>query len=101
MTIANSNLTSNRVALVAGATGLVGQAILSMLLADSHYSAVHVVGRRAPDVQHPKLVVHISASLADWTCPAVDDVFIALGTTIKVAGSRAAFKAIDGDAVVA
>jgi len=101
MTIGNSNLTSNRVALVAGATGLVGQAILSLLLADSRYSAVHVVGRRAPDVQHPKLVVNISASLADWTCPAVDDVFIALGTTIRVAGSRAAFKAIDGDAVVA
>ena len=101
MTIGNSNLTSSRVALVAGATGLVGQAILSLLLADSRYSAVHVVGRRAPDVQHPKLVVNISASLADWTCPAVDDVFIALGTTIKVAGSRAAFKAIDGDAVVA
>ena len=46
-------------------------------------------------------MVHISASLADFACPAVDDVFIALGTTIKVAGSQAAFKAIDGDAVVA
>ena len=90
-----------RVALVAGATGLVGQAILKILLADQHYGAVHVVGRRAPRMQHPKLIVHISASLADWTCPFVDDVFIALGTTIKVAGSRDAFKAIDGDAVVA
>ena len=52
-------------------------------------------------MQHPKLVVHISPSLLDVACPAVDDVFIALGTTIKVAGSQAAFKAIDGDAVVA
>lgn len=93
--------TSSRIALVAGATGLVGQAVLKLLLADSHYTAVHVVGRRAPNVQHAKLVVHISASLKDWACPAVDDVFIALGTTIKVAGSKAAFKAIDGDAVVA
>ena len=33
--------------------------------------------------------------------PAVDDVFIALGTTIKVAGSQAAFRAVDFDAVVA
>jgi uncharacterized protein YbjT (DUF2867 family) len=90
-----------RVALVAGATGLVGQAVLALLLADTRYSAVHVVGRRAPGVQHAKLVVHISASLAGWACPAVDDVFIALGTTLKVAGSKAAFKAIDGDAVVA
>ena len=80
---------------------MVGQAILALLLADTRYTAVHVVGRRAPAVQHPKLVVHISASLTDWACPAVNDVFIALGTTIKIAGSQAAFKAIDGDAVLA
>jgi uncharacterized protein YbjT (DUF2867 family) len=101
MTSTHHHPASTRVALVAGATGLVGQAILTLLLADARYSAVHVVGRRAPDVQHPKLVVHISAALTDWTSPLVDDVFIALGTTIKVAGSQAAFKAIDGDAVVA
>ena len=99
---ANANKdASTRVALIAGATGLVGQEVLKVLLADQSYKAVHVVGRRAPRVQHPKLVVHISASLADFACPAVDDVFIALGTTIKVAGSQAAFKAIDGDTVVA
>ena len=90
-----------RIALIAGATGLVGQAILALLLADKSYAAVHVVGRRAPGMQHPKLVVHISASFTNWVCPAVDDVFIALGTTLQVAGSKAAFKAIDGDAVVA
>ena len=90
-----------RVALIAGATGLVGQAVLALVLADKRYAAVHGVGRRAPSLQHPKLVVHISASLTDWVSPAVDDVFIALGTTIKVAGSKAAFQAIDGDAVVA
>ena len=95
------NPKASRVALVAGSTGLVGQAILTFLLADARYSAVHVVGRRAPDVQHPKLVAHTSTLLTDWPSPAVDDVFIALGTTIKVAGSQAAFKAIDGDAVVA
>ena len=88
-------------ALVAGATGLVGQAILALLLADKRYATVHIVGRRAPDVQHPKLQVHISTSLTSWACPAVNDVFIALGTTIKVAGSKAAFKAIDFEAVVA
>ena len=101
MTSTIKHPTSTRVALVAGATGLVGRAILALLLADKRYSTVHVVGRRAPPVQHPKLAAHISASLTNWTCPAVDDVFIALGTTIKVAGSKAAFKAIDGDMVVA
>ncbi|HSV55054.1 MAG TPA: epimerase [Burkholderiaceae bacterium] len=33
--------------------------------------------------------------------PAVDEVFVALGTTIKVAGSQEAFRAIDFDAVLA
>lgn len=101
MASSNSLPAGSRVALLAGATGLVGQAILELLLADTRYKAVHVVGRRAPAIQHPKLVIHTSASLTDWVSPAVDDVFIALGTTIKVAGSKAAFKAIDGDAVVA
>ena len=101
MTSTNQNATRTRVALVAGATGLVGQAILKILLADQRYSTVHVVGRRAPGMQHPKLVIHISVSLTNWSCPAVDDVFITLGTTIKVAGSKAAFRAIDGDAVLA
>lgn len=101
MTSTINNATHTRVALLAGATGLVGQGLIKLLLADSRYSTVHVVGRRAPGVQHPKLVIHISQSLTNWACPAVDDVFIALGTTITVAGSKAAFKAIDGDAVVA
>ena len=48
-----------RVALVAGATGLVGQAVLAALLADKSYSAVHCVGRRKLSLQHPKLVQHV------------------------------------------
>ena len=101
MTSTIDHSTSVCVALLAGATGLVGQAILKILLADQRYSSVHVVGRRAPSIQHPKLRVHISASLMEFSCPSVDDVFIALGTTVKVAGSRDAFKAIDADAVIA
>ena len=90
-----------RVAVVAGATGLVGRAVLARLLADKSYAAVHVVGRRAPEQQHPKLVLQITKSFSDISLPPVDDVFIALGTTIKVAGSASAFRAVDFDAVVA
>ena len=100
MNSTNSNA-NPRIALLAGATGLVGQEVLALLLADARYTAVHVVGRRAPNVQDPKLMVHISPTLTHWASPKVDDLFIALGTTIKVAGSKAAFKAIDFDAVVA
>lgn len=87
--------------MVAGATGLVGREILARLLADKTYSAVHCVGRRKPEVVHPKLVTHLSSNFATFHAPAVDDVFIALGTTIKVAGSQQAFRAVDFDAVVA
>lgn len=90
-----------RIALIAGATGLVGREVLAVLLADKNHAAIHVIGRRVPDVQDARLVTHTSPSFDNWICPAVDDVFIALGTTLKVAGSQAAFRAIDGDAVVA
>ncbi|MGC1172581.1 MAG: epimerase [Polaromonas sp.] len=59
------------------------------------------MGRRKPEVVHPKLVNHLSSDFATFPSPAVDDVFIALGTTIKVAGSQQAFRAVDFEAVVA
>lgn len=90
-----------RVVLVAGATGLVGQEILKALLADKTVAAVHCVGRRAPGVTHPKLTSHVLELNALPRLPKVDECFIALGTTIKVAGSQAAFQAVDLDAVVA
>jgi len=69
-----------RVALVAGATGLVGRAVLARLLADKHYTAVHCVGRRAPSQQDPRLVVHLTDSFREFVSPPVNDLFIALGT---------------------
>lgn len=93
-----------RVALVAGATGLVGQAVLAALLTDKHYTAVHAVGRRPLALIHPKLTSHAVDFSNLTSLPGiehVDDVFIALGTTLKVAGSKAAFRAIDLDAVLA
>jgi uncharacterized protein YbjT (DUF2867 family) len=93
-----------RVALVAGATGLVGQAVLAGLLTDKLYTAVHAVGRRPLALTHPKLTSH-GVDFSNLTSlpgiEHVDDVFITLGTTIKVAGSETAFRAIDFDAVLA
>lgn len=90
-----------RVALVAGATGLVGREILADLLADKTYTTVHCVGRRALAEKHPKLVQHVVDFAKLPTLPKVDDCFIALGTTIKVAGSQEAFRAVDLKAVEA
>ena len=87
-----------RTALLAGATGLVGSALLSLLLASKHYRGVHVLLRRAaPDIRvSPKLKVHhVDFAMLPAALPTVDDVFITLGTTIKVAGSEAAFRQVD------
>ena len=92
-----------RAALLAGATGLVGRALLPMLLADKHYRSVHVLLRRAaPEIEaDAKLkVLQVDFALLPAAFPKVDDVFIALGTTIKVAGSEVAFRQVDFDFVV-
>jgi uncharacterized protein YbjT (DUF2867 family) len=93
-----------RVALVAGATGLVGREVLAALLTDKRYAAVHCVGRRPLTFKHPKLFSHVVEFTAALALPAishVDEVFIALGTTIKVAGSQQAFRDVDFAAIVA
>ena len=90
-----------RAVLVVGASGLVGRAILEGLLADDSVSAVHTVGRRAVQLQHPKLTQHPVDFKALPALPRVDEAFIALGTTIKVAGSQEAFRAVDYEAVLA
>lgn len=87
-----------RTVILAGATGLVGRDILQGLLADPGVSAVYTLGRRAPPVQHPKLVPHIVDFAALPPLPPADELYLALGTTIKVAGSQAAFRALDYDA---
>lgn len=101
-TAASSGRSSARIALLAGATGLVGRALLPLLHQSPVYAHTHVIGRRAPagvlaDVRTTFHVVDFARLPA---LPAVDDCFIALGTTIKVAGSQAAFHAVDFDAVV-
>jgi len=92
---------ATRTALLAGATGLVGRGILAGLLADPQVAAVHTLGRRDLPATHPKLTHHRVDFAALPALPAVDEVYLALGTTIKVAGSQAAFRAIDFDANLA
>lgn len=96
-----SMIVDQRKVLLAGATGLVGGLILQALLADRTVSAVHALSRRPLNVHHPKLQVHI----VDFSClpvlPQADEVYLALGTTIKVAGSQVAFRAVDLEANLA
>lgn len=90
-----------RTALVAGATGLVGREILQGLLADDTVAAVHALARRPLEIRHPKLTTHVVSFSSLPSLPPVDEVYLALGTTIRVAGSQPAFRAVDFDANLA
>jgi uncharacterized protein YbjT (DUF2867 family) len=91
-------------AIIIGATGLVGQQLLRLLLGSGRYQEVHYIGRRRIAVDDGKLVQHITSldALADLQLHTkFDDAYCTLGTTIKVAGSEAAFSKVDRDYVCA
>ncbi len=86
--------------LLAGATGLVGSHALPMLLDDSRCSVVIAPTRRPLGVQHAKLdnpvldFDGLGEAARHWQ---VDAAICALGTTMKLAGSREAFRRVDHD----
>jgi uncharacterized protein YbjT (DUF2867 family) len=87
-------------AILVGATGLVGSAILRIALAEPRVGAVVVLTRRPTGAAGPKLREHV----VDFEAPATfsgllrgDVLFSALGTTVKAAGSQAAQWHVDHD----
>jgi uncharacterized protein YbjT (DUF2867 family) len=92
---------AQRTAIVAGATGLVGREILRGLLADPELEQVHALSRRSPPFEDPKLTVHLVDFANLPAMPPADELYLALGTTIRDAGSPAAFRALDYDANLA
>src|SRR5438093_10887045 len=86
-------------ALIAGATGLVGSCCLKTLLQSGDYQRVVAFTRRPLAEQHPRL----DQIIVDWEkLDEIDpfpvaDVFCALGSTIKRAGSQHAFLRVDFD----
>jgi uncharacterized protein YbjT (DUF2867 family) len=92
-------------AIVAGATGLIGRRLVSLLLESGDYDRVHVLVRRPTGVRDARMVEHTvdfnELSSARGDVGPVDHAFCALGTTIRSAGSREAFRRVDHDYVVA
>lgn len=91
---------TNKTALIFGATGLVGGHVLQLALAAEAYTSVVAFTRRPLSIAHPKLknVVINFDKMSDYKKEIVgDDLFLCLGTTIKKAGSEAAFKVVDYD----
>ncbi len=90
-------------ACVVGATGLVGHHVVELLCADVEIATIHLMARRATDIVHPKIMTHRldfdQIKQSQW--PTCDVLFCCLGTTIKIAGSEAAFRKVDFDYVIA
>ncbi|WP_175687866.1 NAD(P)H-binding protein [Burkholderia anthina] len=85
--------------LLVGATGLVGRHVLDAALADARVDQVVVVARR-PLSPHPKMQAREVdfddlPEAADWW--QADAVICTLGTTMRTAGSQAAFRRVDHD----
>jgi uncharacterized protein YbjT (DUF2867 family) len=91
-----------RIALVAGATGLVGGELVRQLATSPDYARVTALVRRATTL--PAGVVPLTVDFEQLPQSAehlgAEHVFCALGTTIKHAGSQAAFRRVDHDYVV-
>lgn len=85
-------------ALLAGATGLIGRA---MVRGWSGPGTLHLLVRRPIAEPGPNRQVHVVNFNALPPLPAARDALCCLGTTIKVAGSPAAFRAVDHDMVLA
>lgn len=87
------------IAVIAGATGLVGTQLLPLLCDEARYDRVVVIARRAPSsFQHPKLDLRIGPlGTQPVSDPGLrgDHYYSCLGTTIRDAGSQAAFRAVD------
>ncbi len=87
----------SRTALVAGSTGLIGSQLLELLLAESSYTKVIALSRKPLSIPHPKLenIVVEANDLKKHHELKADDVFCCLGTTIKQAKTKEAFRKVD------
>lgn len=95
--------TTPRIAVVAGATGLIGGLLLKTLLEEPDYARVYALTRRPLGLERPRLAnrtvvfERLGDQLKGLTA---QDAYCAIGTTIAAAGSQEAFRAADVDAVL-
>lgn len=93
----------NKTALVLGATGLVGKALVRQLLVDPRYTSITLLVRRPlpaslfsdPAGKLNPIVIDFDALQDYQGYFSVSHVYCCLGTTMKIAGSKAAFRKVD------
>jgi uncharacterized protein YbjT (DUF2867 family) len=84
-------------AVVAGATGMIGNYLVNLLLEDAFYDVIVTLTRRPLELDVPK----VQQRLVDFDQLQATDLagathlFCCLGTTMKTAGSREAFRRVD------
>lgn len=89
---------ADRTALLLGATGLVGGHALRLLAADGRWGRVVTLGRRPTETAgptHEDHVVDFDRLEAQAGLFACDDLVCCLGTTMRKAGSKEAFRRVD------
>jgi len=87
-----------KTAIIIGSTGLIGSHLLNLILDSNDYLNVITFVKRDTGIKHKKLTQHI----IDFDKPETykelvvgDDLFCTIGTTIKKAGSKEAFRKVD------
>jgi len=89
----------DRVALVTGATGLVGKALIRLLLSKDYYQKIIVLARRELAIKDNRIEIVLLEDFDKMNEVAdrlnAHDVYCALGSTIKQAGSKERFLKID------
>ncbi len=92
---------SQKIALVAGATGLIGKYLLEELSKSSYYQKVYVLVRKPGNTTGAEEIISDYESLVASSLPKeITDVFCCLGTTISKAGSQENFRKVDHEYVL-
>lgn len=85
-----------KTALLVGATGLIGDLLLRRLVDSAVYDRITVLTRKPLALQHPRVQeIPFQFDAPNGLLVRADDVYCCLGTTIKKAGSKEAFRQVD------
>lgn len=94
---------SKFIAIIAGGTGLVGSEVISQLLNDADFEKIIVLNRRSISYSNSKIqeiIVDFNQLNLSLKNLKPTHAFCCLGTTIKIAGSKEAFRKVDYDYVL-
>ena len=86
-------------AIILGGSGLVGQALLQLILADNRYNEIIAIGRKPLNIDNPKLK-QVTGNLFEMDAFASefqdgDDLYIAIGTTKAKTPDKKQYEKID------